>query len=71
MAVPRGTPKEIIKKIEGALKYALTDKATVDRLKKVGINIHFLPYKEFSRFVLNQDKHIEEFVDKLGLRFNK
>jgi len=71
LGVPRGTPRPVIRKINEALRFALADETIKKRLMNAGINVSYMPYKEFSRFSLNQDKLIEGFMNKLGLNVNK
>jgi len=71
LGVPRGTPRSVITKIDEALRFALEDETLKKRLMNAGINIQYMPYKEFSRYALNEDKKIESFMNKLGLNINK
>jgi tripartite-type tricarboxylate transporter receptor subunit TctC len=71
IGVPRGTPKPVIRKIDEALRFALEDETIQKRLMGAGINLQYMPYREFSRYALNEDREIESFMTKLGLNVNK
>ena len=67
IAVPKGTPFEIVKVLEEAVARAVQSPRFVDFMKKSGFGIEFLPAAEFGRFMEEQDKTLGELLKVLGL----
>jgi tripartite-type tricarboxylate transporter receptor subunit TctC len=54
MAAPKGTPTDIVKTINTAARAGLADKETVDRLNKIGLDVHTSTPEEMRTLVAEQ-----------------
>ncbi len=68
IAVPRGTPRDVITKLEAAFEKATQDPVFPEASKKYGFAIRFLASAEFDKFINNQDEIISATMEKVGLR---
>lgn len=63
IAVPKGTPKEIIDTLNASIKKALESKEFIDFMNKANYGIKYLPPKEFEKFIINDSKTIEKILN--------
>jgi tripartite-type tricarboxylate transporter receptor subunit TctC len=71
VAAPKGTPKEAITRLEGAIKNVVNSAAFQERCKKLGFELAFLPAKEFDEFIARDDQAIARLMSQLGLKKKK
>ena len=68
VAAPKGTPREVIGKLEGAIKRVMESAEFKDRCAKLGFEPRFLPGSEFDKFIARDDQVIAKLMDQLGLK---
>jgi tripartite-type tricarboxylate transporter receptor subunit TctC len=54
MAAPKGTPADIVKKINAGTRAGLADKETVERLNKIGLDVHTSTPEDMRTLVADQ-----------------
>ena len=54
LAAPKGTPADVVKKINDATRAGLADKETIDRLNKIGLDVHTSTPDEMKAMVSEQ-----------------
>ncbi len=54
LAAPKGTPADIVKKINDATRAGLADKETIERLNKIGVDVHTSTPDEMKTMVSEQ-----------------
>ncbi len=67
IAVPKGTPPEVVKVLEEALAKIVQMEEFKEFMKQNGFGIQFRPAKEFGAFMENQDRVLGELLKALGL----
>ena len=68
LAVKKGTPKEIITKLQEAVKKA-TESAEFNKIaKEIGFQPAYLPAEQFNTLIAEQDNRIGKIIEKLGLK---
>ena len=67
IAVPKGTPPEVVKVLEEALAKIVQMEEFKEFMKQNGFGIQFRPAKEFGAFMANQDRVLGELLKALGL----
>ncbi len=68
VGAPKGTPREILAKLEGAFAQAVKDKAFVDAAQKFGFTINYQPGADFTKFLQGQDELVGRLVKKINLK---
>jgi tripartite-type tricarboxylate transporter receptor subunit TctC len=71
VAVPKGTPMEVVKKIEAAFKAMTEDKLVIKRIKTLNQNLVFHGQKKALEFAKNQSAHFKKLIKKMGLTIKK
>jgi tripartite-type tricarboxylate transporter receptor subunit TctC len=71
VAAPKGTPKEVIARLEQAIKQVVESPDFRERCAKLGFEPAFLPAAEFDRFIARDDAVIARLMEQLGLRKTK
>lgn len=71
IAVPKGTPKEAVAKLEDAIKKVVASADFKERSAKLGFEPAFLPASEFGKVIANDDASISKLMDQLGLKKKK
>jgi len=71
IAAPKGTPKDVIAKLEGAIKRVVDSKAFRDRCAKLGFEPNFMPAAAFDKFIAKDDVAIAKLMGELGLKKSK
>ncbi len=66
--VPKGTPEEIIKKLEDAFEKASKEETVKQLAEKKGFVVNFIGHDEYQEFIKETDAKIERIVKKFGLR---
>jgi tripartite-type tricarboxylate transporter receptor subunit TctC len=68
MIAPKGLPKEVIQKYEGALEQAGKSPEFLRTLDNLGCDSHYLPAEAFRKEVEEGYKHVAELINRLGLK---
>lgn len=68
VSAPKGTPAPIIEKLQGAFKKAVEDPAFVNLCKQNGVIISYMGPKDFTDYVMVQDKAVAEVMMAAGLK---
>jgi tripartite-type tricarboxylate transporter receptor subunit TctC len=68
IAVPKGTPKPVIAKLEDAIKKTVASPEFQEAGKKIGFTPAFLPANDFGKLIASDDKKLAEVMTELGLK---
>ena len=68
VGAPKGTPKEVLAKLEAAFAQAAKDKAFVDAAQKFGFTINYLSGADFAKFLQVQDELVGRLMKKINLK---
>jgi tripartite-type tricarboxylate transporter receptor subunit TctC len=68
VAAPKGTPKEVVARLETAVKNVVMSKDFQDRMAKLGFEPAFLGATDFSKLIENDDQSIAKLMAQLGLK---
>ncbi|KIL37463.1 transporter [Cohnella kolymensis] len=68
VSFPKGTPAEVVKKWEDALKKASEDPAFQEKLKAINAQGAYLNSADFGKFVTDETAHYTDIATKKGLR---
>jgi len=68
IAVPKGTPKKIIARLEDAVRKTVASPEFVKSCERLAVNPAFLPVAEFGKVVAREDAEIAQMMQLLGLK---
>jgi len=68
IAVPTGTPKPIVAKLQDAIKQSVEAQAFKDAGKTIGFVPAYLPSQDFAKLIANDDTKLAQLMDELGLK---
>ena len=68
IAVPGGTPKPIIAKLQDAIKQSVETPAFSDAGKSIGFTPAYLPAADFGQLIATDDARLAQLMDELGLK---
>ena len=68
IAVPRGTPPQVIAQIEGAIRATTSSPEFVAQSGKLGVRPAFLSAAEFSALVAREDAELSRLMQQIGLK---
>ncbi|MDO8466099.1 MAG: tripartite tricarboxylate transporter substrate binding protein [Gallionella sp.] len=68
IAVPKGTPKKIIARLEDAVRKTVANPEFVKSSERMAVNPAFLPVTEFGKVVVREDAEIAQMMRLLGLK---
>ena len=68
IAVPKGTPKKIIARLEDAIRKTVANPEFVKSCERLAVNPAFLPVAEFGKVVAREDAEIAQMMQLLGLK---
>jgi tripartite-type tricarboxylate transporter receptor subunit TctC len=68
IAAPRGTPKDVVAKLEAAIKKVVTGKDFQERAAKLGFEPAFLGAAAFDKFIADDDSVTAKLMTELGLK---
>jgi len=68
IAVPRGTPRQVISALEGSIRSTVTSPEFVKAAENVGVRPAFLPADEFSALVAKEDSELSRLMQTIGLK---
>ena len=68
IAVPKGTPKPIIARLEDAVRYAVEARTFADAGKTIGFMPAYLPAEDFGKLIAGDDARLARVMADLGLK---
>jgi putative tricarboxylic transport membrane protein len=68
IAVPKGTPKPIIAKLQDVIKRTVDSQPFKDAGKAIGFTPAYLPADDFGRLIANDDAKLAQLMTDLGLK---
>jgi tripartite-type tricarboxylate transporter receptor subunit TctC len=68
IAVPAGTPKPVIAKLQDAIKQSVETAAFQEAGKSIGFIPAYLPSQDFAKLIAGDDVKLAQLMDELGLR---
>ena len=68
IAVPHGTPRQVISQIESAIKMTAASPEFVAQSEKLGVRPAFLPAEEFRALVGKEDADLARLMQRIGLK---
>jgi tripartite-type tricarboxylate transporter receptor subunit TctC len=68
IAVPRGTPRQVIAVLEGSIRNTVSSPEFVKAAENVGVRPAFLPAAEFSALVAKEDAELSRLMQTIGLK---
>lgn len=68
MAVPKGTPEDVIKVLETSFLKAADSAEFKEFAQKYGVEVKPMGVAEFDKFMAEQDKTVAALMDKLGIK---
>jgi len=71
IAAPRGTPKEIIKKLHDAFAEAYKEKSTQEIIEKVRFAPFYLNTEETTKYIVEMYGYYGDIIKKLGITAKK
>ena len=67
LLAPKGTPNDILVKLEGACSQAAKDSGFADSMRKQGTDVHYLDRKGYANFLKENDTLNKNLARELGL----
>jgi tripartite-type tricarboxylate transporter receptor subunit TctC len=67
VAVPKGTPQEIVDFLQDALKKATEEPEYIERMKSAGLAIKYRSGPDFGKFYMSQYEMFKPVIERLGL----
>ncbi len=68
IAVPTGTPKPVVAKLQDAIKQAVDSQSFKDAGKTIGFVPAYLSAQDFQKLIANDDVKLAQLMDELGLK---
>lgn len=68
IAVPRGTPRDVISKLESVIRRTVEAPEFVAQAAKVGVRPAFLPAAEFGELIAKEDATLARLMQAIGLK---
>jgi tripartite-type tricarboxylate transporter receptor subunit TctC len=68
IAVPHGTPRQIINQIENSIRATTSSPEFVSQGAKLGVRPAFLPAEEFSALISREDAELARLMQQIGLK---
>jgi tripartite-type tricarboxylate transporter receptor subunit TctC len=68
IAVPRGTPPQVIRQLENAIRLTVSSPEFVSQSEKLNVRPAFLPADEFSALVSREDAELSRLMQQIGLK---
>jgi tripartite-type tricarboxylate transporter receptor subunit TctC len=68
IAVPRGTPSNIVSQLEGAIRKTVESQEFTAAAAKLAVRPAFLPAAEFSELIAKEDASLSRLMQQIGLR---
>lgn len=67
VAVPPGTPREVIRVLEEAFDKVMRDPKVVEQMDKLGFKIEYMKSEEANRFVRERTEYYKQLLSEMGL----
>jgi tripartite-type tricarboxylate transporter receptor subunit TctC len=71
VSAPKGTPADVVAKLDKAISETVASPEFAEAGKTLGFRPAFLPAKEFSALIVEDDKKVAALMEKLGLKKSK
>ena len=71
IAAPKGTPKEIIKKLHDAFAASFKEKGTQEVIEKIRFAPHYLNSEETAKYIAGMYHYYGDMIKKLGVTLKK
>ena len=71
VCVPKGTPAEVVKKIEAAFKGMCEDALVIQRVKTLNQNLQFNGSEKSLELLKGQSSQFRKIIKKMGLTIKK
>jgi tripartite-type tricarboxylate transporter receptor subunit TctC len=68
IAVPRGTPKQVIAALETAIRRTVDNPEFAAQAAKLGVRPAFLPATQFSELIAKEDASLSRLLQQIGLK---
>ncbi len=68
ISVPKGTPEDVVKKLEAAFKKGAEDPEFIAYCKKNSFNVSFMGQDEFNKYIVPMNDRIGEVMTEAGLK---
>jgi tripartite-type tricarboxylate transporter receptor subunit TctC len=68
IAVPRGTPRQVIGQLESAIRATVSSAEFVRQSETLGVRPAFMPAEEFSQLVAKEDAELSRLMQAIGLK---
>jgi tripartite-type tricarboxylate transporter receptor subunit TctC len=68
IAVPTGTPKAVVAKLQDAIRASVDSPSFKDAGKTIGFVPAYLPAQDFAKLIANDDVRLAQLMDELGLK---
>ena len=68
IAVPRGTPRQVIAQLENSIRTTVASTEFVRAAENAGVRPAFLPAQEFSALVAKEDAELSRLMQTIGLK---
>src|SRR5262245_21709729 len=68
IAVPRGTPRQVVSALENAIKGTVSSAEFVKAAENVGVRPAFMPADEFSALIAKEDAELSRLMQQIGLK---
>jgi len=68
IAVPKGTPKQVIAALEGAIQKTVESPDFAKASEKLGVRPAFLPAAEFGQLIAAEDAQLARLMQVIGLK---
>ena len=68
IAVPHGTPRQVISQLETAIRMTATSPEFVAQSEKLNVRPAFLPAEEFNSLVAKEDAELSRLMQQIGLK---
>jgi tripartite-type tricarboxylate transporter receptor subunit TctC len=68
IAVPSGTPKPVVAKLQDAIKQAVEAESFKEAGKTMGFVPAYLPAQDFAKLIASDDVRLAQLMDELGLK---
>lgn len=64
---PRGTPADVLSRLDEAVKKVLSDPEVLEKLDKIDVQAAYLPARGFADFLTKEDSEAKQLTRELGL----
>jgi tripartite-type tricarboxylate transporter receptor subunit TctC len=68
IAVPKGTPKDVIAKLEAAIKKTVESPEFAQASERLGVRPAYMPAEEFGRLIAKEDAELARIMQDIGLK---